>query len=102
MFFKIYCKWHTMCLDIRLFFRLLRKKFKRIFSKEEIAIFVHSTGNDNNSGFNSEKPKLTIASALATANDLSSSKKNPTRIVLIADSKGRESITCDKKKRVKL
>lgn len=116
MFFKIYCKWHTMCLDIRLFFRFLYKKVKHIFSKEVITIYVSGKGDDKNSGFNIKKPKLTISSALNLIVDCPLTKKNPfkivslfepkkklMKIVMLSDSKGRESITVpNRKTRIKL
>lgn len=105
---------YNVFLDIRYFFKFLYKTFKCIFSKEIIAIYVCHTGNDNNSGFNIKKPKLTILSALNLIVDcplitkkkpfkivsLFEPKKKLMKIILIADSKGRESITIPK--RIKL
>ena len=104
MFYKkFYYKLYTMYLNIRCFFKFLYKKFKRIFSKEAIAVYVCRTGNDNNSGFNRKKPKLTITSALDLIIDYPLTKKNLfkivslfqprkklMKIVLIVDNKGME------------
>jgi len=76
-----------------MFFKFLYKKFKRIFSKEIIAIYVsHRTGNDSNSGFNKSKPKSSFVSACMAANACSPNKQKQIRMVYSLDREDRESI----------
>jgi len=85
---------------------LYRNIIKRIFSKEEIAIYVCRTGDDLNSGFDRKKPKLTITSAVALIADCPFyTKKKRFNIVLLSDARVHQvnvTATIDKNARVKL
>lgn len=77
-----------------------RNIIKRIFFKKVLVIrvYVHySSGDDDNSGLSRDRPKKTIASALAAANAYSPDKKNQVNIVLMRDYIHNIPIIIDKK-----